>query len=236
MTGLYRKNELTFAILWIVVYVVLSSVADSVSADLGTMKIVTAPLMAVMAAVLFGWTARNGLKEKYGLCLPKTGGRQMLFYLPLAVIASSSLWFGCGMGMSAAEAALRVVSMLFVGFIEEIVFRGFLFRAMCGTNVKRAVVISSVTFGIGHIVNLLSGAPLFSTLMQIVYAVALGFLFTIIFLKSGSLIPCILTHSAINALSTFARGQTDAQLAVITVALTAISVAYSAWIIQKARA
>ena len=236
MTGLYRKNELTFAILWIVVYVVLSSVADSVSADLGTMKIVTAPLMAVMAAVLYGWTARNGLKEKYGLCLPKTGGRQMLFYLPLAVIASSSLWFGCGMGMSAAEAALRVVSMLFVGFIEEIIFRGFLFRAMCGTNVKRAVVISSVTFGIGHIVNLLSGAPLFSTLMQIVYAVALGFLFTIIFLKSGSLIPCILTHSAINALSTFARVQTDAQLAVITVALTAISVAYSAWIIQKARA
>ena len=233
MTKLYRKNELTFAILWIVLYVVLFSVADDMSEGLGTLKIVTAPLGVVMTAVLAGWIAKSDLRDKYGLCLPKVSGQRLLFYLPLAVIASSSLWFGCAMKVSATEAALRVVSMLCVGFIEEIIFRGFLFKAMCKTNVKRAVIISSATFGIGHIVNLLNGAPVFGTLMQIIYAVALGFLFTIIFLRSGSLIPCILTHSAINSLSTFAREQTDAQLIVITAALTVISLGYAAWIIRS---
>ena len=236
MTRLYRKNELIFAILWIVLYVVLSGTADSVSADLGTQKIVTAPLMVAMAAVLFGWIARHGLKAKYGLVAPEGSAGRYLYFLPLVVIASTSLWFGCGMKMSATESALRVVSMLCVGFIEEIIFRGFLFRAISAVNMKRAVVISSVTFGIGHIVNLLSGAPTFDTMMQIVYAVALGFLFTIIFLQSGSLIPCILTHSAINSLSTFGVVQTSGQLVAVTVALTAISIAYSAWILRQKRA
>ena len=236
MTRLYRKNELTFALVWIALYVVLQSVADSLSADLGTQKIVTAPLCILMTAVLAVWIVKNGLKEKYGLAKPQGSGKGYLYFLPLAVIASTSLWSGCQMNMSAVESALRVVSMLCVGFIEEIIFRGFLFKAISAVNLKRAVVISSVTFGLGHIVNLLNGAPLFSTLMQIVYAVALGFLFTIIFLKSGSLIPCIVTHSLINSLSTFGREQTDAQLVVITVALTVISAIYSAWIIRQKRA
>ena len=236
MTKLYRKNELTFSILWIVLYVVLFSMADDISKDLGTLKIVTAPLGIVMTAVMAGWITKNGLRDKYGLCLPKMSGKQMLFYLPLAVIASTSLWFGFTMTMSATEAALRVVSMLCVGFIEEIIFRGFLFKAMCRTNVKRAVIISSLTFGIGHIVNLLNGADVFPTMMQIVYAVALGFLFTIIFFKSGSLIPCIVTHSAINSLSTFGADHTAGQLIAITVALTVISVAYAAWILRQKRA
>ncbi|MCH5286472.1 MAG: CPBP family intramembrane metalloprotease [Christensenellaceae bacterium] len=235
MTKLYLKNELTFSLVWIALYVVLQSVADGISEDLGTMKLITAPLCMAMTAVIAGWIVKNGLTEKYGLQKPQTSGKQMLFYLPLVVIASSSLWFGCAMSMSATEAALRVVSMLCVGFIEEIIFRGFLFKAISNTNLKRAVVISSVTFGLGHIVNLLNGAPLFETLMQIVYAVALGFLFTFIFLKSGSLIPCIVTHSAINSLSTFAVISTDAQLVVITIALTVISVAYSAWILRQKR-
>lgn len=50
-------------------------------------------------------------------------------------------------------------------------------------NVKRAILISSITFGLGHIVNLLNGKNILETLMQICYAVAIGFLFTIIFYK-----------------------------------------------------
>ena len=236
MTKLYRKNELTFAIVWIVLYVVLFGMADGYSADLGTAKIVTAPLAILMTAVLLGWIAKNGLKEKYGLQRPAGSGKAYLYDLPLVVIVSTSLWFGCQMKMSVIESILHVVSMLCVGFIEEIIFRGFLFKAISAANLKRAVVISSVTFGIGHIVNLLNGAPVFDTLMQIIYAVALGFLFTIIFLKSGSLIPCIATHSAINSLSAFGVVHTSAQLVVITVALTVISIAYAAWILRQKRA
>ena len=93
--------------------------------------------------------------------------------------------------------------MLNVGFIEEIIFRGFLFKMMEKDNVKIAIIVSSITFGIGHIVNLLNGADFIPTVMQIFYAIAIGYLFVTIFHKSKSLVPCIITHSLINSFSIF---------------------------------
>lgn len=44
MYRLYKKNELSFSLIWIIAYVVLLSLADSISASLGTLKIITAPV------------------------------------------------------------------------------------------------------------------------------------------------------------------------------------------------
>ncbi len=52
-------------------------------------------------------------------------------------------------------------------------------------------------------VNLLNGADFIPTLMQICYAMAIGYLFVIIFYKSKSLVPCIIAHSINNSLSIF---------------------------------
>ena len=93
--------------------------------------------------------------------------------------------------------------MINIGFIEEIIFRGFLFKMMAQDNIKSAIIVSSITFGIGHIVNLLNGADFVPTLLQIFSACSIGYLFVIIFDKSKSLIPCILTHILINSLSIF---------------------------------
>ena len=91
--------------------------------------------------------------------MPVSGKREAVFvFHPLVLLASANLWWGVRMNYSPAETALYVVSMLCVGFLEEVIFRGFLFKALCRTSVKQAVVISSVTFGIGHIVNLLERA------------------------------------------------------------------------------
>ena len=97
--------------------------------------------------------------------------------------------------------------MLCVGFTEAVIFRGFLFKAIAKDNLKSAIIISSVTFGMGHLVNLFngSGMDLVSNLCQICFAIAVGFLLVTIFYRGGSLLPCIFTHSAINILSTFAN-------------------------------
>ena len=98
--------------------------------------------------------------------------------------------------------------MLCVGFVEEIIFRGFLFEAIAKDNVKTAIIISSITFGLGHLLNLVngSGMELAANLFQVVGAIAIGFLFVILFYRGGSLLPCIITHSAINTISTFSNG------------------------------
>lgn len=61
------------------------------------------------------------------------------------------------------ETALYVLSMLCVGFIEELIFRGFLFKAMAKDGIKSAIIVSSITFGLGHIINLVNGAELLPT-------------------------------------------------------------------------
>lgn len=74
-------------------------------------------------------------------------------------------------------------------------------------GVKSAVIVSSVTFGIGHIVNLIngSGAELPSNLLQVTYAIAIRFAFVMIYYKTKSLLPCIFTHSIFNGLSAFSN-------------------------------
>ena len=121
--------------------------------------------------------------------------------------------------------------MLNVGIIEEIIFRGFLFRMMEKDNIKLAVVVSSLTFGIGHIVNLFNGAELLPTLLQICYASAVGFLFVIIFIKSKSIIPCIVAHSANNALSIFYEENTIT-LVIAPLFMIIVSFIYAIYIIR----
>ncbi len=233
MKKLYEKSELWFAILWIIAYVVLFSAADSFSESLGFEKIITAPVSVFSALFLFVWVRKHDLSEKYGLCFFRGNRKTYLYFVPLLLIMSVNLWNGVTMNMSAAENALYVLSMLCVGFLEELIFRGLLFKAICKSNVKQAIVISSITFGIGHIVNLLNGAEVLPTLLQICYATALGFLFTIIFYKGKSLLPCIVTHGIINSLSTFSVDGSQAYNMVIAAALCVISVGYALWILKR---
>ena len=97
--------------------------------------------------------------------------------------------------------------MFCVGFLEEMIFRGFLFNAMVKDGIKSAVIVSSVTFGIGHITNLIngSGAELLPNILQVIYAVAIGFMFVMIYYKTKSIIVCIAVHSIFNSLSVFAN-------------------------------
>lgn len=233
MKKLYSKNELTFSIIWIVLYVVLLSMADSFSADLGTEKLITAPLCVVMTGFLFFWVKKNNLMEKYGLCKFKGNLKKYLFFLPLFILCSTNLWNGVTLNISPLESLLYVISMLCVGFLEELIFRGFLFRAMCKDNVKSAIIVSSITFGIGHIVNLLNGAELLSTLLQVCYAIAIGFLFTIIVYYGKSLIPCIISHSVVNSLSAFSVKSGKTLDIITAIVIIVVSISYALWIIKS---
>ena len=236
MTKLYRKSEIWFAVILIALYVVGASAADSVSGFIGPEKSATVVFHAALSVIVFTWIAKNNFLEKYGLCRPFVKAERFLWFVPLAAMSTVNLWFGICMNMSTAETVFYVISMVCVGFLEEIIFRGFLFRAMEKDGVRSAIIVSSLTFGIGHIVNLFNGSDMGLTenLCQIAYAVAFGFLFVTIFYRGGSLIPCIACHSVINALSVFAneeaiQGKTNI---VLSIGLCIASLAYT-WVLCK---
>lgn len=234
MKKIYDKNELHFALIWIGIYVVLLSIGEGVSETMGTAKIVTAPVCVILTLIIYLWIRRNDLREKYGLCAFEENVKKYLYFVPLVLLASINLWWGFRWNLTPAETFLHVISMLCVGFLEEVIFRGFLFQAMCKSNVKHAMIVSSITFGFGHIVNLLNGRDIPETLIQICYAAAIGFLFTIIFYKGRSLWPCIITHSIINSLSAFVNEEavTMPKHIAACVFLCIVSVGYSLYIIK----
>ena len=207
MKKLYEKSELRFAIIWIVIYCVLQSLANSINEEIGIEFSASAVLCVIQAVILFCFIRKNGLLERYGLCKSSVSARKFLYFVPLIILATINLWNGVSINYSLEGTVCHVIGMLCVGFIEEVIFRGFLFKAMAKNNLKSAIIVSSVTFGIGHLVNLFngSGMDLVNNLCQICFAVAVGFLFVTIFYRSGSLLPCIITHSAINTLNTFAN-------------------------------
>ena len=175
MKKLYDKSEITFAILWIVIYTVGMGTLRNLGDDSPWMM----AGLIVISAVMYLFVRKNGLMEKYGLAGWAKNGRAMLFFLPLWVIASLNLWGGVTMNYPVPGQIFAVVSMALVGFAEELIFRGFLFKAMLkGGSAKTAVIVTSVTFGLGHILNVFTGHDLLPTLVQVVFAVAVGFIFT----------------------------------------------------------
>jgi membrane protease YdiL (CAAX protease family) len=123
--------------------------------------------------------------------------------------------------------------MINVGFIEEIIFRGFLFKMMEKTNVKVAIIVNALTFGVGHIVNLLNGADFISTLLQICSAISIGYLFVTIFYKSKSLVPCIIAHGVFNSLPILSVGGVSPYIE--TVFLVVVSLSYAFYINKRVK-
>lgn len=199
MDKIFKKNETLFCILLIVVYIIVNSFCMQEYGLLDYRTTIINTIFSIFLVILMIILKRISY---YGL-IKVTNLKKYLYFIPLILIISVNLWNGININNTVSEIVFYILTMINIGFIEEIIFRGFLFKMMEKDNVRSAIIISSVTFGVGHIINLFNGADLIPTLIQICYAISIGYLFVIIFYKSKSLIPCIITHSLTNSLSIF---------------------------------
>ena len=214
MKQLYQKNELFFALAWIGLYVIVMNIALSCCGGFDnladkTIEQVLIPVVCVciLAVLSTAWIIRNGLSEKYGLCCFRGSRKQFLYFIPLILMSCVNLKNGLGLNAPLAVTLLMMINLAVAGYVEEIIFRGFLFRAMAKNNLRPAIIVSAVTFGVGHIVNIANTADTLGVLLQVCYAITIGFLYTVIVYKGGSLWPCIVSHIFVNGSSTFALEQ-----------------------------
>lgn len=199
MSKFFEKNELFICILLIVIYLISNSLCMQ-EFEIGSIPTVVVNILLTLFICIF----IKFMKLNEYLCLNKVkDSKKYLYFFPLILIISVNLWNGINLSLSIKEIILYILAMIFIGFLEEIIFRGFLLQMMLKDNEKVAIIVTSLTFGIGHIINLLNGAEVLSTVLQIIYAVSIGYLFAIIVIKSKSIWPCIVTHSMVNALSVF---------------------------------
>ena len=169
MRKLCEEKGVLFAVLWIVAYcLVIGTIKGSYGYD---SPLMLAALFAFAAGICV-FVKRNHLEKKYGLAGWPKDTKRFLYFIPLWILSTGNLWGGVQLKFHGAGLVCAVLSMALVGFVEEMIFRGFLFKGMLAEGKPApAVIVSSLTFGIGHIVNFLTGQAGFETAVQIVFAV-----------------------------------------------------------------
>lgn len=233
MTKLYNKNKLVFALLWIIIYITGTIIFNNIANLLNLTNFFTLLFYLFISIILLVWIFKNKLNSVFGLIRSPFNAKYFLYFIPLAILVSTNFWFGFQLEYNFTESLIFVISMLCVGFLEEIIFRGFLFNAMRKDSLKWAIIVGSLTFGFGHIINLFTtNADILSTILQICYATTTGFLFIIIFLKGKTLLPCIITHSLFNSFSLFSASVSKTLNIVTAIVIIILTLSYSLFLIK----
>lgn len=239
--GMISRRPVAFAVLAILVYTGLALVAKVVLEKTGlsrtavtlTGQVVLAGYVASLLQPL-GWWGECGFKRK-------VTGRTVLVFSPWLLIPLLQL---TDVGMVTAGPA-RIASFaawaLLVGFAEEGLLRGVVLRALRPAGVMRAAVLSSLLFGLAHLVNVLDGRDLFSTLVQVVYATFIGIGFAGPFVATGAIWPAIVVHALIDFTDAAGRDFTfpgegaalDPGQAVVALVLTGLYALYGIWLIRR---
>lgn len=98
-------------------------------------------------------------------------------------------------GSSARYVLILLLFVIAVGLCEEFIFRGLIFKYLSAKGLKVAIIGSSILFGIGHFANILSGADLLMTLLQITFAFLFGLVCAEIVAKTKSIMFPIIWHA-----------------------------------------
>ena len=148
-----------------------------------------------VAALLIFMEIKGKKPAEMGIVKPKAEGLKKVYYaIPMMIVA----FLGLLGGLSPEADAAYILSTLFltiaVGFSEELYFRSVVLDIWQFKGVKTAVIVSSVVFGVCHLTNVLGGAGIAVTLLQIAFAFLYGIAQALIFTKAKSLVPCIFVH------------------------------------------
>jgi membrane protease YdiL (CAAX protease family) len=201
-------------------------------------------LVGILLVVLLLWQ----LDWLDAVGLTRLGHRQtwlrlLLLSIYVAAIAIYAYTGDFRFDLSNGRLAVTVaLNMFAVGLFEEIVFRGLVMYGLVrawGSSTRGlvgSVLLAALFFGLAHLVNLLAGKPVASTLLQSLGAFTAGIYYGAFVLSSGSLWPAIVLHGLENAaVNCKIAGQPEYQepmsASVKMILLTLPVVAYAAYLL-----
>ncbi|MBP5291839.1 MAG: CPBP family intramembrane metalloprotease, partial [Lachnospiraceae bacterium] len=190
----------------------LASVLVLLKVPMGICNIVAGILYLAFAYIILKLVYEKFLHEKlsdFGITKFKFDPKWLVIglLLPICVIGFYLLAFKgeyVSGGLTSDAIFARIASGIFFGgmaggFVEEMVFRGIIFRSVeKAWNTKIAAIFPSVLFGAVHILGL-SFTPL-SCILVILAGTAVGIMFTMITIESGSIWSDGIVHMLWNSI------------------------------------
>lgn len=117
----------------------------------------------------------------------------------VVVTFAVSMMFGYELNIKPLTSVI-IFSSLRAGLGEEFIFRGVLISTLMRqwkdqNKFRSAALVSGIVFGLIHATNVFAGADPLRTLLQVIGAVGIGVIFTAVYLRSGSILPCMFYHT-----------------------------------------
>jgi uncharacterized protein len=218
-------------IIVIAVYLLAGTIASV--AQLSTQTL-TGIANSTLSVLVIGALSALGWWRAVGFTRP-AHSRDLLYFLPLLLPVLINLAVGLNVPGLWLFTQLLALALL-IGFAEEAIFRGLMLNALKARGLWQAALITALLFGLSHSLNLLSGKSGAEILIQVSYALAVGFAFAALVLKQGILWPLVVAHALIDFTSFIGRDTVPAFWnAIAGVALTFLFMSYGLFLMRQQR-
>lgn len=187
------------AVVWIAVYILSVSAGSVISEIIKINYLGEVIILTAFSLILLCYISKSEKKEYYGIkMLSAVNFKGVLFYIPLIFVIIAN-FNGLNGTIKVYEYILIAVFMLNVAFAEELIFRGIFFKTVRERlGAVTAIIISGITFGLGHIVNLFNGYTGIEQIQQIIVALLIGTVLALLFEITDTIIPGMLFHFLFN--------------------------------------
>jgi membrane protease YdiL (CAAX protease family) len=186
-----------------------------------------------LTAIAAGMLTKMRLWGEVGFCRLGKAADLSLYAVALAPVALNLL-----PGV-AIPGPLRLVGLLalalMVGFVEETFFRGMMLLALRPKGIRQAMTISTLLFGVTHLMNGLAGRGPVDLATQLAYTLAIGFAFAVIAVRTGVIWPLVGAHALIDFavfLQPAGYVATSAAMIVSGIAVTATFAVYGVMVLR----
>lgn len=234
MRELQSNKPIIHALIWIFIYILFAMIGSNLSMLIGlsTLEFI---VLLILSIVLLLYIFKNKWLSYYGINkIKQLNVKRCLYYSPLLIIVGVNINSGLNTSLKFTEVITIMGIMLCVGFLEEIIFRGLLYKAIREkSSAKLAILISAITFGIGHIINLFNGYMVSQQIIQIIIAISIGMLLSIIFEYTNNIIPGVIFHFMFNTAASISNITSFEQRKVELVAIIIISFIYGIYIVKE---
>ena len=191
-------------LLWFVLYQLLEfAINFPVSILISDYNPITGPIGMVLSVVIMMGVYKLWFRPEFEGMLK--GDLPLGFLLGLieliyvVVTFAVSMVFGYELNIKPLTSVI-IFSSLGAGLGEEFIFRGVLISTLMRqwkdqNKFRSAALVSGIVFGLIHATNVFAGADPLRTLLQVIGAVGIGIMFTAVYLRSGSILPCMFYHT-----------------------------------------
>ncbi|MBP5343199.1 CPBP family intramembrane metalloprotease [bacterium] len=133
-------------------------------------------------------------------------GKHLLFIIPCLLVALANFPFSALISGSAVIERvdliyILVINCVLIAIIEDFFFQGIL-RSVIDDYFKNtshrifiSILVTAIVFALSHLLNLLSGAAIGATLLQVGYTFLIGAMFSTIKTKTNNIYLIVVLHS-----------------------------------------